>query len=122
MKMPKASRGATVSFEELISGHPELERKQMFGQPVAFIHGNMCIGVFGDRLFLRLSEEDREIMRTAHGAVSFEPMKGRPMMEYVEIPKGILDDPKEAARWLARGLAFAGGLPAKAPKVKKTRR
>jgi len=31
----------------------------MFGNQAAFVNGDMFAGLFGDRLFVRLSDEDR---------------------------------------------------------------
>ena len=58
--------------------------RKMFGYPAYFINGNMFVGVFADKLFLRLSEPDTaELMKTCKDVSSFEPMKGRPMKGYV---------------------------------------
>ena len=57
-------------------------RRKMFGYPAAFANGNLFIGLHQNDFIMRLSEKDRarlcRIRRTG-----FEPMKGRPMREYV---------------------------------------
>jgi TfoX/Sxy family transcriptional regulator of competence genes len=58
--------------------------RKMFGYPAYFINGNMFVGVFGDKLFLRLSESDIvKITETCKDISAFEPMHGRPMKGYV---------------------------------------
>jgi len=64
------------------------EKRKMFGCPAWFIQGNMCGGVFGDTLFLRLKVEDREaIQQECDEAVRFEPLPGKALKEYVQIPE-----------------------------------
>jgi TfoX/Sxy family transcriptional regulator of competence genes len=116
MSMPKAGAEAVATFEELLPVRPDVRRRPVFGQPAAFVGGNMFLGVFGDHLFVRLSEADRTIAEKEIGAKPFEPMPGRPMREYVVIPKSVLKDRQKASAWVDRSLAYAAALPAKKPK------
>jgi TfoX/Sxy family transcriptional regulator of competence genes len=103
-------------LDALLCHAPGAERRQMFGYPCAFLHGNMFIGLFQDQLFIRLSEADRKEFLQQPGAAPFEPIKGRPMKEYVTAPEVLLADESALERWLARSLAYAGTLP---PREKK---
>jgi TfoX/Sxy family transcriptional regulator of competence genes len=100
------------AFAAAVAGLPGAEPRKMFGFPAAFVNGNLFTGLFEDRWFVRLPEAER-IELAGAGAASFEPMPGRPMREYVELPPALLAD--EAARdgWLRRALAHAEGLPPK---------
>lgn len=86
----------------------------MFGNIAAFVNGNMFAGVFGPALFVRLPEEERAEAIDA-GAVEFTPMPGRPMKEYVSLPRtwGIESD--QAGAWVERSLSWAAQLPPKTP-------
>jgi len=64
----------------------------MFGNLSAFVNGNTFFGVSGDDLFLRLSGEDQVEILKKKGASMLEPMKGRPMKDYIVMPKD-LDGP-----------------------------
>lgn len=92
--------------------------RTMFGCPCGFLGGNMFMGLFGDRLFLRLGEGDRDKLLAEEGAEHFDPMGGRPMREYVVVPsawlEGDLDDDLRA--WTAKSVRYAKTLP---PKVAK---
>jgi hypothetical protein len=57
-----------------------------------------------------------EATRAKPGMKRFEPMPGRPMGEYVEVPAA---DMKGTAlkKWMASGLAYADTLPQKAKKA-----
>jgi TfoX/Sxy family transcriptional regulator of competence genes len=47
----------------------------MFGNVAGFVNGNLFMGVYGNGLFLRLSEEDRGELLKIKGASLFELMK-----------------------------------------------
>ena len=61
--------------------------RPMFGHKAAFVNGNMFTGTFGKHVFVRLDEPSRAELLTVAGANPFEPMKGRPMTEYVQLPE-----------------------------------
>jgi len=63
----------------------------MFGNISALVNGNMFAGFFGNDLFVRLSEESRRELLDKKGASLLEPMKGKPMKEYVVIPKSLAE-------------------------------
>jgi TfoX/Sxy family transcriptional regulator of competence genes len=110
---------ATVSrLEEALRPFP-CSRRQMFGCPVYFAGDNMLAGVHADRVFLRLSAEDRAALPAAWpDTVPFEPLPGRPMREYLSLPPALVADTASLHDWLARGHAYVAGLP---PKEKRTR-
>jgi len=103
-------------FQELIPQEKGVRATKMFGQPAAFVNGTMFFGVFGESVFVRLSEGDRVAARRIPGFVPFEPMPGRTMQEYVVIPRSVLELPDRARQWVTRSLRYAAGLPAKRPK------
>jgi hypothetical protein len=73
----------------------------------------MFIGVFGDEVFVRLGESDRSNLLKIKGATLFEPMKGRPMKEYVVIPKAWRKDLATVRPWVSKSLSFAQNLQPK---------
>jgi TfoX/Sxy family transcriptional regulator of competence genes len=73
-------------------------KRKMFGHNAYFINNNMWTGVFEDRIFVRLSPADRERLLSGNSeAVQFEPLPGRPMKEYIELPPAIFEGPDLAA-------------------------
>lgn len=101
------------AFQDVVKGLPGTETRMMFGYPAAFANGHMFAGVFAYSLFVRLAERDRtELLRLA-GAAPFEPMAGRVMKEYVVLPSSVADSAAELRTWVARALAYVGGLPPK---------
>ena len=112
MKLAKSPAWLVELFDAL---QPEVggERKQMFGYPCVFEGGNLFTGLFADGLFVRLGEADRARLLATKGAAPFEPMKGRPMREYVVLPPSMLEDEEAVKSWMRLGLDYARALPEK---------
>ena len=118
----KAPPELVKTFEEVIATVPGAQQRKMFGYPAAFVNGQMFTGVFQDRLFIRLPESGRAEL-AKQGGKPFEPMPGRPMREYGEVPPGVLRSKTTLAGWMRKAFAYASSLPAKGPaKAKPTRK
>ncbi|HEU4832423.1 MAG TPA: hypothetical protein VFU18_06930 [Actinomycetota bacterium] len=61
-------------------------RSQMFGMPVLKAGDKVFAGTFGDAMTFKLGSDDVERARALTGVEPFEPMKGRPMREWVLVP------------------------------------
>jgi TfoX/Sxy family transcriptional regulator of competence genes len=107
-------------FEALVATAPGAKVKPMFGNFAVFKDGTMFAGIFGDQVFVRLAEADRAKAVALPGAQLFEPMKGRPMKEYVCMPAAVLADKKKTSEWVAKSLAFAKSVPRKKGSKKST--
>ena len=113
--MPSFSKSPpdlVARFDAILDRYPDASRKKMFGYPAAFVGGNHATGLFGDRWVVRLPEAEVAAAKSA-GAEAFEPMAGRPMKGYVLVPAADVADDAKIARWVERGLATAGAMPAK---------
>jgi TfoX/Sxy family transcriptional regulator of competence genes len=116
-KWTRAPESLVVLFGRAIEGLPGVEAKKMFGYPAAFVNGNMFSSLFQSSMILRLSEQDRR----ESGAKPFEPMPGRPMREYVGVPKEVLRSAKLLDIWLRKGHGYASSLPAKSSRKKQAK-
>ena len=94
------------------------EMRVTFGCPSYYTPGgNLFCGVFENNIFLRLSEPDREqFLQAFPGSAAFEPMKGKPMREYVVPPPELPAELEKLELWLKRSLDYAASLPAKKKK------
>jgi len=61
-------------------------RSTMFGMPVLKAGGKVFAGTYGDAMTFKLGPDDLEKARALKGVEAFEPMKGRPMKEWVLVP------------------------------------
>ncbi len=101
-------------FKSLVpADDPHVTARPMFGNISAFVNGNMFFGLFGNDLFVRLSDRDRSELLKNKGASNLEPMKGRPMKECIVMRSKWKDDPKTVEPWVARALAWTRRLPPK---------
>lgn len=95
-----------------LKGRRRLQEKKMFGG-LAFIHrGNMCCGVVGDELMVRVGPENYV---KAMSARHVRPMDftGKPLKGLVYItPPGIADD-RALKAWVTMGVEFTLTLSAK---------
>jgi TfoX/Sxy family transcriptional regulator of competence genes len=117
MKWQKPSTELVDLFESVMPGPPAVQRK-IFGYPAGFVNGNMFMGLFQESMNLRLATGPREEFLKIHKAKLFEPMPGRPMREYVEVPQSVLQDKQELAAWVAKAFEYGASLKPKSPSAK----
>jgi len=116
-KWTKAPAALVEVFAQSLRGIPNVEQRQMFGYPAAFTNTQMFAGLFQDKIIVRLSEADRDALLSV-GGKPFEPMRGRPMREYVLVPPALMIAPPALRAWLDKAHAYAASLQ---PKAKKRR-
>lgn len=118
---PKADPAALAFFRDLVPTAAGVTVKPMFGHQAAFVDGTMFLGVFADRVLVRLPPPLRDALLAQDGAEPFDPMGGRPMKEYVLLPADWIDQPQLAETWVQHALAYARTLPKKKPSPAKGR-
>jgi hypothetical protein len=110
-----------VAFDEALAARVRaalqssegLVEKRMFGGLGFLLNGNMCCGVRGNELVVRLDPERAEAaLRDRHVRV-FDLTTGRPMKGWVQIAPGGVATDEVLRSWVGRGLDFAGSLPPK---------
>ncbi len=116
MKIEKPRPEILELFERLVPDRPGVECKMMFGARAAWINGNMFMGTFEQDLVVRLPDADRAELQTA-GGERFAPM-GRPMREYMLLPRDMHDDDGALGKWIERAFRFVASMP---PKVKRAK-
>ncbi len=119
MNMPTSPQELVDLFNRVAPTGHNIVAKRMFGFPALFVNGNMASGLHGEDLMVRLSPEDRSNLLQEEGAHLFEPMPGRPMKEYVVLPKTKLSDEKALNHWMGKAISFAASLPPKEKKAPK---
>lgn len=97
---------------EILAGEPGVARRKMFGGLAFLVRGNMCCGIIGEDLMVRVgAERYAEALAQPHARpmdFSHRPMKG---MVFVG-PEGCRSD-EDLKRWVKRGLDFVLTLPPK---------
>ena len=116
-KMPRPTESAMEWFRSLLPEAPGVTERPMFGQLGGFVNGNLFLSLFGERVAIKLPDEDLAELLQVEGAEQFAPMAGRPMKGYGLIPESWHDTPELAEPWVERSLAHVSSLPPKAKKA-----
>lgn len=114
MKIPRPTDEDKAWFRTLMEPHEGVEIKAMFGNVGGFVVANrqMCAGLFGPSVGVRVPEERRVVLLDHDGAGPFGP-EGRPMKEYVSLPDAWREDADQASSWVAEAVAYTATLPPK---------
>lgn len=101
-------------FLELSNEIPDLKAGKMFGALCLKTPNGKAAAMFWkDNIVVKLSGDEYNEARSLDGTVLFEPMEGRPMKEWVQIPFHYKDRWKHFARVSADSVR---NLPKKASK------
>src|ERR1051325_8560162 len=82
-------------FEEIGKSLKGVSISQMFGMPTLKVNGKALAGLHGKDMVFKLSGDAHATALMLKGAHLFEPMKGRPMREWVQVP------PVHKSKWEA---------------------
>jgi hypothetical protein len=89
-----------------------LTEKHMFGGLAFLLNGNMCVGIHGNEMIVRLDPGDTEdALKDRH--VRLFDLSGRPMKGWILVAPAGLKTPAALGRWVAVGLEYAASLPKK---------
>jgi hypothetical protein len=85
-----------ASFEEIVDDlthrHPHVATRKMFGMDCFTANGKAAGGLFHDDMVFKLTDPAaRDDALAIDGAHLFDPMGGRPMKEWVVVPKAHAD-------------------------------
>jgi TfoX/Sxy family transcriptional regulator of competence genes len=116
LKGPVTS-GSSVAFDEALAsrvrdalkGTDGLVEKRMFGGLAFLLNGNMCCGVRGDELIVRLDPEQTEAALRQRGVRVFD-LSGRPMKGWVLVAAAGIETDDDLRAWVDKGVAFARSL------------
>jgi hypothetical protein len=86
--------------------------KKMFGAVGFLLNGNMCVGLHGAELIVRLAPEDTDRALKQANTRRFD-LTGRPMKGWILVKPAGLKTDAQLGKWIAVAVEFAGRLPAK---------
>lgn len=104
--------GLATRIGELLEDRRGVTEKKMFGGLALLLHGNMCVGIVGSDLMVRVGPDVQDdALRRPHA----RPMDftGRPMKGFVFVAAPGYEADADLRDWVARGVAFAASLPPK---------
>lgn len=109
--------GLAQRLRELTEDDKKITEKKMFGGLCFLVSGNMCCGIVGDELMLRVGADAYDDCLALPYAREMD-FTGRAMKGMIYVSTEGFAEDEDLAAWVERGLAFARSLPAKKPKKK----
>jgi TfoX N-terminal domain len=89
-----------------------LAEKQMFGGLAFLLNGNMCVGIHGKEMIVRLDPADTDAaLKDRH--VRLFDLTGRPMKGWILVGPTGLKTPAALGKWVRVAVEYAGSLPRK---------
>src|SRR5207244_6335145 len=87
-------------------------KKKIFVGVASLLNGNMCCGVHGAEMIVRLDPEETDKALSEHHTRLFD-LTGRPMKGWILVePKGLATD-GQLGKWVAVAAKYAAFLPPK---------
>lgn len=96
---------------DVLGPRPELTEKKMFGGLAFLLRGNMCCGVYGDDLIVRVGPDQDADALAQPGARPFD-ITGRPMSGWILVGPEATASIDALVEWVDRALSFVATLPA----------
>ena len=97
---------------ELLTPFAGVTERKMFGGLAFLLRGNMCCGVVGSDLMVRVGRESYEAaLHEPH--VREMDFTGRPLRGFIYVSADGLASEGDLRAWVERGARFAESLPAK---------
>ncbi len=106
------SEALAERVRDALDDRADVREQKMFGGLAFMVSGNMCCGIMGDDLLVRVGKDgyDDAMARPHTREMDFT---GRPMRGFVVVDaEGVTADPDLDA-WVERARAFVDTLPAK---------
>ena len=98
---------------EMLDGQPDVTERKMFGGIAFLVGGNMCCGVLGEDLIVRLDPGDAAALLQSEPGVRPFDVTGRPMRGWLFVAPEATADDRGLERWVDRAETFASSLPPK---------
>ncbi len=113
------SEAQAARVRKALAGRKDITEKQLFGGIAFLLSGNMCVGIHGDDLIVRIEPATTDAMLKEPGAKPFDLSGPRAMAGWLLVaPAGTRTD-AALQTWVARGVGFASALPKKRPARKQ---
>lgn len=106
------SEKLAARVRQLLPQGPSVSEKQMFGGLAFLLRGNMCCGVHGDEMIIRLAPAETDAALANPGVRVFD-LTGRGMKGWILVgPRGTATAPA-LRRWVRIAVEYAESRPAK---------
>lgn len=104
--------GLAQRVRETLASRSDLAERKMFGGLCFMLGGNMCCGIVGDELMLRVGPEQYDGVLGRPHAREMD-FTGRALKGMVYVGTSGVDTDQALAEWVGFAVGFAGSLPPK---------
>jgi len=112
--------GLAHRLRELTEERSNISEKKMFGGLCFLVSGNMCFGIVGEELMVRVGPDAYPDYLALPHAREMD-FTGRAMKGMIYVSTDGFEEDEDLEAWVGRGMAFAASLPAKAASNKGDR-
>ena len=113
------SEAQAARVRKTLAGRKDITEKQLFGGIAFLLGGNMCVGIHGDDLIVRIEPATTGAMLKEPGAKPFDLSGPRAMAGWLLVAPAGYGTDAALQTWVARGVGFASSLPKKRPSRKR---
>jgi len=104
--------GLVYRLREITADQPDMTEKKMFGGLCFLILGNMCLGIVGEELMVRIGPDAyQECLSLPHAREM--DFTGKALKGLIYVATDGFDADEDLRAWVKRGVDFASSLPAK---------
>lgn len=104
--------GLAERVRTALEDEPGVTERKMFGGLCLMLGGNMCCGIVGEELMVRVGPDAWESALALPHAREMD-FTGKSMKGMVYVGVDGIESDRDLDSWVARGVAFAGSLPPK---------
>lgn len=104
--------GLASRIRDVLDTEPGVTERRMFGGLAFMVQGNLCVGVLGDELMVRVGPAQYPDALSGPGCRAMD-FTGRPMRGMVMVSHETLSEDPDLTLWIQRALTFCRSLPAK---------
>jgi hypothetical protein len=104
--------GLAERIREMTADRPSMSERKMFGGLCFLLDGNMCFGIVGSELMVRVGPDAYADALALDHAREMD-FTGRSMKGFVYVGAAGISEDEDLDAWLDRGLAHAASLPPK---------
>src|SRR5258708_17128216 len=97
---------------KLLAKRKAIAEKKMFGGVAFLLNGNMCCGIHGEEMIVRLDPEETDRALARPHTRIFD-MTGRPMKGWILVKPAGAAGEATLSQWLRVGVSYAASRPAK---------
>jgi hypothetical protein len=105
-------KALAARVRKALAAQRRVTEREQFGGIGFLLKGNMAVGVIGADLLVRVGPDNHDAAMQDRHARPFA-ITGRPSRGWILVGPGGLKSAASLRKWVDRGIAFAGGLPAK---------